>query len=131
MKKYFSIALIAVVGLFAWSCSDDNVVAVYNPDSVTPQTLGDVTGVTLAPDGDPITIPFSAVDFGLDVPASYTLYVAKAGTNFDPQQKVPATILSRCQRFDFHRCQRPDGQERRRRRHRNALRRQGRHVPRL
>ena len=92
MKKYFSIALIAVVGLFAWSCSDDNVVAVYNPDSVTPQTLGDVTGVTLAPDGDPITIPFSAVDFGLDVPASYTLYVAKAGTNFDPQQKVPATI---------------------------------------
>ena len=72
-KKYFSIALIAVLGLFAWSCSDDNVVAVYNPDSVTPQTLGDVTGATLAPDGEPTTISVSAVDFGLDVPASYTL----------------------------------------------------------
>jgi len=92
MKKYLSIALIAVLGLFAWSCSDDNVVAVYNPDNVTAQTLGDVTGVTLAPDGDPITISFSEVDFGLGVPVSYTLYVAKAGTNFDPSQKVAATV---------------------------------------
>ncbi len=92
MKKYFSIALIAVMGLLAWSCADDNIVAVYNPDNVTAQTLGDVTGTTLTPDGEPIVINFSGVDFGLDVPASYTLYVAKAGTNFDPQQKVPATI---------------------------------------
>jgi len=92
MKKYISIALIAVVGFLAWSCSDDNIVAVFNPDDVTPQTLGNVTGTTLTPDGEPIVINFSGVDFGLDVPASYTLYVAKAGTNFDPQQKVPATI---------------------------------------
>jgi len=92
MKKHLSIALIAVLGLFAWSCSDDNIVAVYNPDSVNPQTLGDVTGVTLAPDGDPITITFTEVDFGLAVPVSYTLYVAKAGTDFDPMQKVAATV---------------------------------------
>ena len=77
MKKLISIALIAVVGLLAWSCSDDNIVAVYNPDNVTAQTLGDVTGTTLTPDGEPIVINFSGVDFGLDVPASYTLYVAK------------------------------------------------------
>ncbi|MBR4338564.1 MAG: SusE domain-containing protein [Bacteroidaceae bacterium] len=92
MKKYFSIALIAVMGLLAWSCADDNIVAVYNPDNVTAQTLGDVTGVTLSPDGDPIVIPFTQVDFGLGVPVSYTLYVAKAGTNFDPQQKVAVAV---------------------------------------
>jgi len=92
MKKYFSIALIAVMGLLVWSCSDDNIVAVYNPDNVTAQTLGDVTGGALAPDADPITINFSQVDFGLGVPVSYTLYVAKAGTNFDPMQKVAATV---------------------------------------
>lgn len=92
MKKYFSIALIAVMGLLAWSCADDNIVAVYNPDNVTAQTLGDVTGVTLAPDGDPIVLNFTGVDFGLGVPVSYTLYVAKAGTNFDPMQKVPVTV---------------------------------------
>ncbi len=54
MKKYLSIALIAVMGLLAWSCSDDNIVAVYNPEGVTPQTLDDVTGVTLTPDGAPV-----------------------------------------------------------------------------
>ncbi len=87
MKKYLSIALIAVMGLLAWSCSDDNIVAVYNPEGVTPQTLDDVTGVTLTPDGAPVNFTFSQADFGINVPVVYTLYVAKAGTNFDPKQK--------------------------------------------
>ena len=91
MKKYLSLALIAVFGLF-WSCSDDNIVAVYDPANATVPTLGNISGVELTEDGDAIITTYDEATFGLDVPRGYTLYAAKSGTNFDPMVKVSSTI---------------------------------------
>lgn len=91
MKKYLSLALIAVFGLL-WSCSDDNIVAVYNPENAIVPGLGSIAGVELSEDGEAITTTYDEASFGLDVPKGYTLYAAQSGTNFDPMVKVSATI---------------------------------------
>ena len=91
MKKYLSLALFAVFGLF-WSCSDDNIVAVYDPANVTVPGLGDIVGIELTEDGDAISTTYDEASFGLDVPRGYTLYAAQSGTNFDPMVKVSSAI---------------------------------------
>ena len=92
MKKYLSIALMTLAGLFAWSCQDDNIVAVYDPANVQVQGLGDIAGCELAEDGVDITTTYSFADFNLDVPVSYSLYADVAGGDFSAAKKVEATI---------------------------------------
>ena len=92
MKKYLSIALMALAGLFTWSCQDDNIVSVYDPANVQVQGLGDIAGCELAEDGADITTTYSAADFNLNVPVSYSLYADVAGGDFSTAKKVEATI---------------------------------------
>ena len=90
MKKIFA-AILALAGLCATSCVQEHIEEQYVPGNVTVQVLGDISGCDLGEDGD-ITTTYSEVDFGIQVPHSYTLVVDAAGNNFAGAKKVDATF---------------------------------------
>ena len=92
MKRILLALTIALAGLFATSCVQEHIEAQFIPGNVTTQGLGQISGCTLAEDGNPITTSYSAVDFGLSVPVSYTLWMDISGNNFANAKKVDATI---------------------------------------
>lgn len=81
----------ALAGIFAASCEDDPIPAVYDPASVTGLTLGSVSGTELAVDGSDITMTYSDVDYKLDCGTTYTLY-GSASEDFSTAERVKATI---------------------------------------
>lgn len=92
MKKFINIALITLAGLLALSCADEKDMVVFDSSKVVNQVLNPVSGIALAESGDAIEMTFDEANFGLQAPSGYELYVAAPGTDFDPCQKVNATI---------------------------------------
>lgn len=82
----------ALAGFFAVSCVQEHIDVIYDPANVEAQTLGSISGCTLAEDGDPITVSYNEADFNLDVPVSYTLLANVSGDGFDNAKKVDCTI---------------------------------------
>lgn len=91
MKKILYTTLIALAGLFAASCAQEHIEAVYNPDKVTAQTLGEIAGCELSEDGENIVTAFNPVDFGMNVAVKYTLY-ASYSQYFEERSTMASTI---------------------------------------
>lgn len=92
MKKLFYIMSMALAGVMATSCLDnDESLVTYDPDAVTAPVIGDLTGTTLASDGEAIALTFSPVDYGMPCARTYTLY-ASSSQDFDKVEKVSAKI---------------------------------------
>lgn len=91
MKKILYSALIIVAGLFAASCEQEHIEAVYDPSKVTAQTLGDISGLVLDGEGEALTVNFNPADFKMAVAQSYTLY-ASASSDMSSKVKVASTI---------------------------------------
>ncbi len=82
-----------MTGLLLCACVQEHMEVVYNPDDVTTQALGQITGCVLAEDGSAITTTYSEANFNLPVtPASYTLFVDRKGNGFANAKKVDASI---------------------------------------
>ena len=82
-----------MTGLLLCACVQEHMDVVYNPDNVTTQALGQITGCVLAEDGDPIITTYSEANFNLPIaPAAYTLYVDRKGNGFANAKKVDASI---------------------------------------
>ena len=91
MKKILYSFLAIAAALMAVSCEQAHIDAVFNPDKVTAQTLGNIPGAVLDADGAAITTTFNAADFNLDVASVYTLYASPASSMVD-KAKVAASI---------------------------------------
>lgn len=92
MKKFIYTAVAALAGMLAVSCVQENELVKFDPSATVAQTLGDIQGCALAADGEAITTTFKKADFGLQAPAAYTLFAALPGTDFNPMEKVNASI---------------------------------------
>ena len=91
MKKILYSFLAIAAGLMAVSCEQAHLDAIFNPDKVVAQTLGNIPGTVLAADGAAVTTTFNAADFNLDVASVYTLYAAASSSMAD-KAKVAADI---------------------------------------
>lgn len=93
MKKILYSTLIAIAGLFAFSCEQDHIDVVYDPNSTTPQTLGAVAGCELTEESasELVTIPYNDVNFGMEVAKVYGFNVASMSDMSDAV-KLTATI---------------------------------------
>lgn len=91
MKKLFYTSLIVIAGLFAASCEQEHIEAVYDPADVTAQTLGEISGVELSSDGEDIIATFNPADFNMAVAKSYTLY-ASSSADMSDKVKVSSKI---------------------------------------
>lgn len=91
MKKLLYTTLIALAGIFAASCEQEHIEAIYNPQNVKAQTLGEIQGTTLSADGPAVTTTFNPVDFNLPVSATYSFY-ASANESFTEKNKMASTI---------------------------------------
>ena len=91
MKKILYSTLIALAGLFAASCEQEHIEAIYNPQNVTPQTLSSFQGCALAEDGAAVTASFQKADFGGDFATVYTLFY-DMDPSFPNPSKMSATI---------------------------------------
>jgi len=91
MKKIYSIALTLLAGVALTSCVEEKL-TVFNPENITAQTLANIEGVTLDADGADVTTTYNAADFGLQAPASYTLYAVPSNAADAEPAKVTATI---------------------------------------
>ena len=91
MKKILYSAAIALAALAAASCVQEHIEAVYNPENVTAQTLGQIAGTTLAEDGPAITATFNAADFGSGLATTYTLF-ADLNSSMENKTKIGASI---------------------------------------
>lgn len=91
MKKLLYTTIIAVVSLFAASCEQEHIEAIYNPEAVTAQTLGEISGVVLDAEGEAVTVTFNPADFNMPVATSYALN-ASASSDMTDKVKVSAKI---------------------------------------
>lgn len=107
MKKQINILFIMLLGILAFSCSDQDTEPVYNSSNVTPSVLSSVNSsytLTSAEASDTVgTFNFTEADFsGLNMAVQYTLYVDLAdsdfankislGTTTDPSAGIPVTV---------------------------------------
>ena len=91
MKKFFKYLGVILAGALALSSCAEEELAIYNPEIVADQTLGEIKGTALNADGDAITTTYTEVDFGLNVPVVYSLNVAAHGAA-EINTKLAATI---------------------------------------
>lgn len=91
MKKFIYIGLIALAGLFATSCQQEDEKIIYHPSEVVAPTLGTIDGGALSADGANITIDYGKVDFGVTTATSSSLYIAST-QSFDDETRLTATI---------------------------------------
>lgn len=82
----------ALAGAFAVSCVDNaEPFAIYDPSAVVAPTVGSIEGATLASDGTPLTLSYTAVDYGVKCATTYTLYASDT-EDFTKVEKVTASI---------------------------------------
>ena len=90
MKKllYSIMALAAVV---ATSCTQEHIEAQFIPGNVVAPVLGAIEGVTLAEDGENITVEYTKADFGVATATAEALYIDLVET-MENKTKVNATF---------------------------------------
>lgn len=80
MKRFFKYLGAFLAGALVFSSCVEEEFVTYNPDNATAQTLGEIAGCTLNAEAEPITTTYTEVDFGVTVPAVYSLYVGAQGS---------------------------------------------------
>lgn len=88
MKKILSI--LALAGLIATSCIQEEPIVQFNPEEATAPTLSEVTGATLSAEGQDISIAFGAADFGFTSAKTYQLYISTS-EDFAAAEKLSAS----------------------------------------
>ena len=85
MKANLKIAsLLLVASVVLWSCEKEETRAVLNPGGATALTSTQTTLVLTQPNAasNAVTFSWGAASFGYDAAITYTIQLAKAGTNF-------------------------------------------------
>lgn len=89
MKKLLYSSIVALAGLLAASCIQNEPLVQYNPAEAVAPTLAEVSGVTLTAESEPFKIEYGKVDYGFSCATSYQMFVDVA-SDFSAPEKLSA-----------------------------------------
>ena len=85
MKKLLYSSIVALAGLLAASCIQNEPLVQYNPAEAVAPTLAEVSGVTLTAESEPFKIEYGKVDYGFSCATSYQMFVDVASDFSAPE----------------------------------------------
>ena len=96
MKYLKYIVFAGLVGVITWSCTDENAGPVLHKNgglAITSPASGDVVELKEANANQPVTMTWTAPDYGFEAAVSYKLQMDKTGSNF-AEPAVLANVTS-------------------------------------
>jgi len=91
MKKIIYSAILAFAGLFATSCVQEHIDAIYDPSQATASVLSIIQGCSLDEDGSAITASFDPAVLGQGLATTYSFFVSPEA-DMASATKLNATI---------------------------------------